>query len=139
MSCSSSNLGRGGFASSGSPTTPTGRGWSSGHGSSRWNGSGKQRRVPTVPRFLIRDRDSKFTRAFDDVFAADGTQIIKTPIQAPNANAFAERWVRTVREECLDWMLIWGRRQLERVRDEYLRHYNDQRPHGRLQLRPPRS
>jgi putative transposase len=93
----------------------------------------------TTPRFLIRDRDSKFTRAFDDVFTADGIQIIKTPIQAPNANAFAERWVRTVREECLDWLLIWGRRHLERVLDEYLRHYNDQRPHRGLELRPPSS
>ncbi len=92
-----------------------------------------------APRFLIRDRDAKFTRAFDDVFAADGTKIITTPIQAPNANAYAERWVRTVREECLDWTLIWGRRHLERVLDEYLRHYNDQRPHRGLKLRPPRS
>ncbi|HEV8557083.1 MAG TPA: integrase core domain-containing protein [Actinophytocola sp.] len=91
----------------------------------------------TVPRFLIRDRDSKFTRAFDGVFVADGTRIITTPIQAPNANAFAERWVRTVREECLDWMLVWGRRHLERVLGEYLRHYNDQRPHRGLALRPP--
>jgi putative transposase len=91
----------------------------------------------TTPRFLIRDRDSKFTRAFDDVFASDCIQIITTPIQAPNANAFAERWVRTVREECLDWMLIWGRRHLERVLDEYLRHYNDERPHRGLELRPP--
>jgi putative transposase len=69
----------------------------------------------TVPRFLVRDRDSKFTRAFDDVFAADGTKIIKTPVQAPNANAHAERWVRTVRQECLDWMLLWGRRHLEGI------------------------
>jgi putative transposase len=93
----------------------------------------------TVPRFLIRDRDSKFTRAFDDVFISDGNRIIKTPIQAPNANAVAGRWVRTVREECLDWMLIWGRRHLERVLGEYLRHYNDQRPHRGLALRPPSS
>jgi transposase InsO family protein len=93
----------------------------------------------SVPRFLVRDRDSKFTRAFDDVFAADGTQIITTPIQAPNANAFAERWVRTVRQACLDWMLIWGRRHLERVLGESLRHYNDERPHRRLELRPPRA
>jgi putative transposase len=89
----------------------------------------------TTPRFLIRDRDSKFARAFDDVFASDGTQVIKTPVQAPNANAFAERWVRTVREECL----IWGRRHLERVVGEYVRHYNDERPHRGLELRPPRS
>jgi putative transposase len=90
-------------------------------------------------RFLVRDRDSKFTRAFDSVFTADGIQILKTPIQAPNANAFAERWVRTVRQECLDWMLIWGRRHLERVLNEYVRHYNDQRPHRSLALRPPRG
>jgi putative transposase len=59
---------------------------------------------PGAPGFLVRDRDSKFTRAFDDVVAADGIQTIITPVQAPNANAFAERWVRTVRPECLDWM-----------------------------------
>jgi putative transposase len=93
----------------------------------------------SAPRFLVRDRDSKFTRAYDDVFAADGTQVITTPVQAPNANAFAERWVRTVRQECLDWMLIWGRRHLERVLDEYVRHYNDERPHQSLALRPPRA
>jgi len=90
-------------------------------------------------RFLLRDRDTKFTRVFDDVFAADGTQVITTPVQAPNANAFAERWVRTVRQECLDWVLIWGRRHLERVLNEYVRHYNDERPHRSLALRPPRS
>jgi putative transposase len=93
----------------------------------------------TAPRFLIRDRDRKFTRAFDDVFVSDGTQIVKTPIEAPNANAYAERWVRTVRQECLDWLLIWGRRHLERVLDEYLRHYNDERPHRSLDLLPPRA
>jgi putative transposase len=93
----------------------------------------------TAPRFLLRDRAGKFTRAFDDVFAADGTQVITTPIQAPNANAFAERWVRTVRQECLDWVLIWGRRHLERVLNKYVRHYNDQRPHRSLALRPPNS
>jgi len=93
----------------------------------------------TAPRFLIRDRDSKFTRAFDDVFAADGTQVITTPVQAPNANAFAERWVRTVRQECLDWVLIWSRRHLERVLDEDVRHYNHERPHRSLARRPPRG
>src|SRR6266516_5042814 len=93
----------------------------------------------TAPRFLVRDRDSKYTRAFDDVFASDGTQIIKTPIQAPNANAVGERWVRTVRQDCLDWMLIWGRHHLERVLGEYVRHYNDERPHRSLELRPPRA
>jgi putative transposase len=93
----------------------------------------------SAPRFLIRDRDSKFTRAFDDVFIADGVQIIKTPIQTPNANAFPERWVRTVREECLDWTLIWSRRHLECVLDEFVCHYNDERPHRSLALRPPRG
>jgi transposase InsO family protein len=90
-----------------------------------------------VARFLVRDRDSKFTRALDDVFAADGVQVITTPIQAPNANAYAERWIRTVRAECLDWMLIWGRRHLAGVLDGYVRHYNDQRPHRSLEFRPP--
>lgn len=90
-----------------------------------------------MPQFLVHDRDTKFTRAVDDVFVADGTRIIKTPIQAPNANAYAERWVRMVRQECLDWLLIWGRRHLEGVLDEYVRHYNDERPHRSLDLRPP--
>jgi putative transposase len=95
--------------------------------------------VTSSPRFLVRDRDSKFARAFDDVFTFDGIQTITTPIQAPNANAVDERWVRTVRPECLDWMLIWGRRHLEEgVLDEYVRHYNHERPHRSLDLRPPR-
>ena len=91
----------------------------------------------SVPQFLLCDRDTKCTRAVDDGFACDGAQIIKTAIQAPNANADAERWVRTVRQECLDWLLIWGRRHLAAVLDECVRHYNDQRPHRGLDLRPP--
>jgi hypothetical protein len=66
-------------------------------------------------RFLIHDRDGKFTAAFDDVFRSDGLNVIHTPIRAPQANAYAERFVRTIRAECLDWLLILGRRHLEQV------------------------
>jgi transposase InsO family protein len=79
-------------------------------------------------RFLIRDRDTKFTAAFDTIFAASGIQIVKIPPRAPRANAYAERWIRTVRSECLDWTLIWNERQLHQVLSDYLRHYNDARP-----------
>ena len=74
-------------------------------------------------RFLIHDRDSKFSQAFDEVFRSEGVEIIRTPFRAPNANAFAERWVGTVRRDCLDWLLIVSRRQLERVLCVYVEHY----------------
>ncbi|MGH3084936.1 MAG: integrase core domain-containing protein [Gaiellaceae bacterium] len=89
------------------------------------------------PRFLIHDRDTKFSRAFDAIFASEGIDIVRTPIQAPNANAFAERWVGSVRRECLDRLLILGRRQLEHALRVYIRHFNQQRPHRALDLRPP--
>ncbi len=91
----------------------------------------------TVVRFLIRDRDSKFTRAFDDVWHGLGAEVILTPIQAPNANAVAERWVGTVRQECLDHLLIVGRRQLVRVLHLYVEHDNRHRPHRGLGLSSP--
>jgi putative transposase len=88
-------------------------------------------------RFLIRDRDSKYSRPFDEVFRSEGIRIVKTPVRAPKANAIAERFVRTVRAECLDWLLILNRRHLERVLRVYVDHYNRERPHRALDLRPP--
>jgi transposase InsO family protein len=88
-------------------------------------------------RFLIRDRDAKFTASFDEVFVSEGIELIRTPIRSPRANAIAERWVRTVREECLDWTLVIGRHRLEAVLRDYVRHYNQHRPHRGLRLRVP--
>jgi putative transposase len=92
---------------------------------------------PTPIRFLIHDRDSKFSRAFDEVFKSERVEIIRTPFRAPNANAFAERWVGTIRRDCLDWLLIASRKQLEHVLRVYVEHYNTHRPHRALGLRPP--
>jgi len=89
-------------------------------------------------KFLIRDRDTKFTAAFDEVFHSEGTRIIRTPVRAPRANAFADRFVGTVRRECLDRILTVNRRHLEAVLQEYADHYNQHRPHRSLGQKPPR-
>jgi len=88
-------------------------------------------------RFLIRDRDGKFTAAFDDVFAGNGTRVIRTPVRSPRANSYAERFAGTLRRECLDHVLILGERHLREVLAEYARHYNGRRPHQGLQQEPP--
>jgi putative transposase len=88
-------------------------------------------------RFLIHDRDSKFSGGFDQVFTSEGIAVIRTPVRAPNANAHAERWVGSVRRECLDRLLIFSRRQLEHVLRVYTCHYNQHRPHRALALCPP--
>jgi transposase InsO family protein len=92
---------------------------------------------PSRFRYLIRDRDSKFTRSFDAVFASEGIRIVKSPVRAPKANAIAERFVGTVRRECLDWLLILNRRHLEHVLRVFVDHYNAHRPHRSLNLTPP--
>ena len=88
-------------------------------------------------RFLLRDRDAKYSGPFVAVLRAAGVRIIRTPIRAPRANAFAERFVRTVRRECLDHVLIYDRRHLERVLGAYVAHYVDERPHRGLGLAVP--
>lgn len=88
-------------------------------------------------RFLIHDRDAKFCGPFDSIVRSEGVRVVETPFRAPRANAVAERWVRTVRNECLDHLLIVGRRHLEQVLRAYLSHYNATRPHRSLALAPP--
>ncbi len=88
-------------------------------------------------RFLIRDRDTKFTAAFDAVFQSDGVRVLQTPFRTPQVNGYAERVVRTIRSECLDWIIIRGHRHLQQVLEIYVQHYNEQRPHRALGRRPP--
>lgn len=88
-------------------------------------------------RCLIRDNDKKYTKAFDTVFESSNIHIIPTPIKAPNANAYTERWVRTVRHECLDQILIFNESHLRQVLDEYLAYYNSRRPHQGLEQQSP--
>jgi putative transposase len=88
-------------------------------------------------RFLIHDRDTKFSGPFDEVFRSEGMRIVLTPIRAPNANAFCERWVGTLRAECLDWTIILGRGHLDRILRIYIHRYNQARPHRGLALETP--
>ena len=88
-------------------------------------------------RFLIRDRDAKFSGPFDEVFCTEGVRVMRTPIRSPKANAFAERFVKTVRRECLGHLLVIGKRHAQRILREYVRHYNEERPHRGLALETP--
>jgi putative transposase len=88
-------------------------------------------------RFLIRDRDSKFTCPSDEIFADAGVTVVKIPPQTPRANCYAERWVRTARSECTDRMLIYDARHLRTLLGRYADHYNGHRPHRSRQQRPP--
>ena len=88
-------------------------------------------------RYLLHDRDSTFAPAFDTVFASEGVEIVRTPYRAPNANAVAERWVRSVRAECLDHLLIVNEAHLRRVLATFVDHYNHARPHQGLGQRTP--
>lgn len=88
-------------------------------------------------RFLIHDRDAKFSGPFNEVIRTEGVSVIKTPVRSPRANAVAERWVRSARAECLDHILIVGRDHLERTLRDYITHYNAERPHRSLALASP--
>lgn len=91
----------------------------------------------TGRRFLVRDRNAKYTGPFDEVFKTEGVRVIRTPIRSPRANAYAERFVGTLRRECLDWILVFSQRHLQNILRIYLTHYNGHRPHRALELRSP--
>ena len=88
-------------------------------------------------QYLLHDNDTKFSQAFDAVFKSEGIHVIYTPFQAPNVNAFAERWVRTVQEECLDHILIVNAIYLRRVLIEYVDYFNASRPHQGIDQQTP--
>ena len=88
-------------------------------------------------QFLIRDRDAKYSGPFDELFRCESVRVLRTPIRSPKADAFAERFVKTVRHECLDHVLVFSERHLERILREYFRHYNRERPHRGLSLQTP--
>jgi hypothetical protein len=88
-------------------------------------------------KYLVRDRDTKFVASFDQVFVSEHARVIRTPIRAPRANAHAERWIRIVRAECLDWLLIRNRHHLQTVLAVFVEHYNQARPHRGIKLETP--
>ncbi len=88
-------------------------------------------------RFLVHDRDKRFAALFHEVFKAEGVEVIRTPWRAPKANAYAARWIRIVRAECLDRVMVLGARHLEKLLSTYVKHYNEERPHRGLGLSPP--
>jgi transposase InsO family protein len=89
------------------------------------------------PRYLIRDRDGRYGEAFDRRLRGLGVRQLRTPVKAPRANALAERWIRSARNECLDHMVIFNERHLQRVLDEYVAYFNAWRPHRGLGQRAP--
>src|SRR5215216_500934 len=86
---------------------------------------------------VVQMQQSQFSRSFNEAFRSEGGEVVVTPVRAPKANAYTERWVRTIRAECLDWLLIVGRSHLEQILRVYVQHYNGHRPHRALGLAAP--